>query len=187
MWWYKAAALAAALAATMAVLGACGFEPLHARRAGQPAAASELATIRVGPIRDRLGQQLRNHLFDILTPRGRPTVPRYILSVRLTESNQELAVRKNAFATRVNYWLTASYQLMDAETKRSVFSGGGRVVGSYNISQSEYATLIAAKDARAKAVREMSENIRTDLGVFFLDQAKSGRGGRGGAGSRAPR
>ncbi len=165
----------------MAVLGACGFEPLHARRAGQPAAASELATIRVEPIRDRLGQLLRNHLFDILTPRGRPAVPRYILSVTLAESKRELAVQKNAFATRVNYGLTARYQLIDAETQMSVFSGGGRVVGSYNISQSEYATLIAAKDARAKAVREMSENIRTDLGVFFLDQAKADRGANRGA------
>lgn len=172
MWWYKAPLLAAALA----VLGACGFEPLHARRAGQTAAASELATIRVDPIRDRLGQQLRNHLLDILTPRGRPAVPRYILSVSLAESTAELAIRKNAFATRVNYGLTASYQLMDAETEKSVFTGGGRVVGSYNISQSEYATLIATKDARAKAVREMSENIRTDLGVFFLDLARARRG-----------
>lgn len=183
MWWYRAAALAAA----MAVLGACGFEPLHARRAGQPAAASELASIRVGHIRDRLGQQLRNHLFDILTPRGRPAVPRYILSVRLTESKQELAIRKNAFATRVNYGLTASYQLIDVETKKRVFTGNGRVVGSYNISQSEYATLIAAKDARTQAVREMSENIRTDLGVFFLDQAKANRGANQGAGRRPPR
>ena len=99
----------------------------------------------------------------------------------LNESKQELAVRKNAFATRVNYGLTAQYQLMDAETKEAVFTGGGRVVGSYNISQSEYATLIAARDARAKAVREMSENIRTDLGVFFLDQAKASRGARGGS------
>jgi len=150
------------------LLGACGFQPLHAERGGQ---AADLAAIQVGQIPDRIGQQLRNHLLDILTPRGSPRKPRYFLSVKLTENIQELAIRKNAFATRANFQLIANYQLIDATTQLSVLVSGSQVVSGYNISQSEFANLIAEKDARAKAVREISQDIRARLGVYFLESS----------------
>ncbi len=158
------------LMTALLLLGACGFQPLHAKRGGR-AATTDLATIHVNRIPDRAGQQLRNHLLDILTPRGSPRQPRYYLSVVLTESIQEFAIRKNAFATRANFQLSARYQLIDVITKRNLFAAGSRVVSGYNISQSEFSTLIAERDARAKALREISQDIRARLGVYFLDRA----------------
>lgn len=166
MWLFRPLLLIVALL----LLGACGFQPLHAKRGGR-AAAADLATIYVNRIQDRAGQQLRNHLLDILTPRGSPREPRYYLSVNLTESIQELAVRKDSFATRANFQLSATYQLTDAKSKRSLLVSGSRVVSGYNISQSEFATLIAEKDARSKAVQQISEDIRSRLGVYFFDRA----------------
>ena len=38
---------------------------------------------------------------------------------------------------------------------------------SYNILRSEFATLSAENDARARAVRELSDEIRTRIGIYL--------------------
>jgi len=151
-------------------LGACGFQPLHAGKGGG-AGAADLSTVQVKVIPNRLGQQLRNQLIDVLTPRGVPDRPLYYLDVGLRESTQRLAVQKSAFATRANYRLSADFSLLDVVSGKSVFAGHEEVVSSYNISRSDYATLVGARDARIRATRALGEDIRTRLGVFFKQRA----------------
>ncbi len=151
----------------MVLLGACGFRPLYGTDA-TGGAPGELATIKISPIPDRLGQQLRNHLLDLLSPRGRPADPRYVLTVRLEQATQRLAIEKDAFATRANLRLTALYSLQDPNNRENVLSGKSLVVSSYNILDSEFATLMAEKDAKARAAREIAHDIRTRLAAFFV-------------------
>ena len=143
------------------LLGACGFRSLYGTDATADA-PGELATIKVNPIADRLGQQLRNNLLDLLNPRGRPANPRYFLTVRLDQSTQRLAIEKDAFATRANLRLLAKFSLQDPDK--------GLVVSSYNLLASEFATLMAEKDAKARAAREIAHDIRTRLAAFFVRQ-----------------
>ncbi len=163
MWWCRTFVLLVAVA----VLGGCGFRPLYggARQAGTPV---ELAAIAVKPIADRIGQQLHNHLLDLLTPGGRPRHPRYSLSVELSESIRRLAVQKSEFATRANLSLNATYNLTDMPTRETILEGRSVVVTSFNILSSEFATLMAEKDARTKVVRELGDDIRTRIAVFFV-------------------
>lgn len=170
MWSSKKLSLTALLFLSLVPIGACGFQPLYANKSGG-AGAADLATIRVKVIADRLGQQLRNQLIDVLTPRGAPDRPLYSLQVRLRESTQRLAVRKNSFATRANYKLSARFILRDSTTGKSLFEGREAVISSYNISRSDYTTLVGAKDARVRATRALGEDIRTRLGVFFRQRA----------------
>lgn len=151
------------------LLGACGFRSLYGTDAAGDA-PGELATIEISPIADRLGQQLRNNLLDLLNPRGRPANPRYLLTVRLDRSAQRLAIEKDAFATRANLRLTANFSLQDPDSRKTVLSGKSLVVSSYNILDSEFATLMAEKDAKARAAREIAQDIRTRLAAFFVRQ-----------------
>ncbi len=155
------------------LLGACGFRPLYGTDATRDA-PGELATIKINPIADRLGQQLRNHLLDLLNPRGRPANPRYVLKVRLNQTTQRLAIEKDAFATRANLRLLAEFSLEDPDSRELVLSGKSLVVSSYNVLDSEFATLMAEKDAKARAAREIAHDIRTRLAAFFVRQ----RGGK---------
>lgn len=50
----------------------CGFEPLYGDRAGETPTRLELAAVEVGPIPERLGQQVRNALVDRLNPGAEP-------------------------------------------------------------------------------------------------------------------
>ncbi len=155
-----------AIAATAcAVVAGCGFEPLHARKTG--AAPSLLAKIRIEPITDRIGQQLHNLLLDRLNPKGRPVAARYVLSVKLTESLQQLGVRKDEVATRANLVMRASFRLARAKDDFTLLKANAISANSYNILRSEFATLSAENDARARAVRELSDEIRTRIGIYL--------------------
>ena len=160
------AQLAAAFAATVSVLLAgCGFQPLHGQQTG--ASSARLAEVRVAPIADRVGQRLHNLLLDKLNPTGTPAAPRYVLRVKLNESLQKLGVRKDEVATRANLVMSANFVLARANDDFSVFSASTVSTNSYNILRSDFATLSAENDARARAVRQISEEIKTRIGIFL--------------------
>ncbi len=147
-------------------LGACGFRPLYGK-SGPTDAPAELANIEIRPIADRVGQRLHNHLLDGINPKGRPAKPLYYLSVSLQENIARLAVEKSAFATRANVWLRASYSLHKADGGKALLSNSTVVVSSYNILNSEFATLMAERDAEARAAQEIGDEIRNRLAAYF--------------------
>ncbi|MDH5748498.1 MAG: LPS assembly lipoprotein LptE [Rhodospirillales bacterium] len=152
---------------------ACGFQPLYGT-SDTGGGRDALAHTQIKPIADRSGQQLRNHLLDLMTPRGQSPTPLYTLAVSLSESTNHIAVRKTALATRANFNLTASFILTDTATGRVLYGDKTQVLSGYNILISDFATLQSVKDARARALREAAEQIRVRLGVFFDQHYNSG-------------
>ncbi len=150
-------------------VSSCGFRPLYGSY-GDSGTTEDLASIEIKPIADRKGQLLRNHLQDILTPNGRPANPRYTLNVTLNESIERLAISKEAFATRANLFIGAVFTITPHKSAKPIFSGNTKIVSSYNILNSEYATLMSEKNARERSVRELGDNIKTRLSVFFSKQ-----------------
>lgn len=169
MWWFKTLSLLA----SAVVLAACGFRPLYGGQEGSEASA-ELASVKVLPIADRVGQQLHNQLLDLINPRGRPRQPRYTLKILVNEGIEHLAVKKSELSTRANLRLSASYSLQSAGDTTPLMQGSSVVVSSYNILKADFATLIAEKDARARAAREMAQDIRARLAVYFLQRKANG-------------
>jgi len=155
----------AALAA-LALLAACGFQPLYGQGPRQ-AAPGQLGSIEVAPIADRLGQITRNHLLDKLNPHGRPAAPEYRLDVTLHESNQRLAFRKDATATRALMNLVAQYRLTEIASATPVHSGASRATASYNIVKSDFATIASEKNARERVSRIVAEDIALRVSVCF--------------------
>lgn len=162
MWSFRAIFLFAVLG----FLGGCGFQPFYGNSFGANA-PNEFAAIKVKPIPDRVGQQLHNHLLSLLNPGGKPLKPRYTLAATMSESIASLGVRKSAFATRANLTLSVSFQLSPVSGGESLLSESEAIIVSYNILESDFATLMAEKDARARAVRELAQAIRTRLAAHF--------------------
>ena len=162
MSWFRATALAACLA----LLGGCGFQPLYGQR-DRGSVAAELAAVKIKLIENRIGQQLHNFLLDRLNPRGKPATAIYDLIIELEESKEDLAIRKDETATRANLTLRAEYELRRVATGEILVEGFSRSVTSYNIVDSDFATLSAESDARKRAVREISEDIKVRLGIYF--------------------
>jgi LPS-assembly lipoprotein len=156
-----------AILVCLALVG-CGFEPLYGRgdTAGGPV-TDELAGILVFPIADRTGQQMHNLLRDRLTPLGQPAEPQFGLRVRMTETLENLGIREDATATRANLTMKAEYSLIDWQDKAVLFKGRSSSTNSYDILDSQFATQVAEDDARKRALKQLSDEVKVRLAVYF--------------------
>lgn len=166
-----------AIAFLAVVLAGCGFRPMYAP-AGNTNVLKDFAGIEIGVIEDRVGQQLRNELLDLLTPHGRPAIPRYVLNVELRESITSFAVERSGLATRSDLQLNARYSLADVATGKLVIAQDSSAISSYNLLDSDYATLAAQEFARTRAVQQLAQEIRTRIAVYFRRKdATTGKSG----------
>jgi LPS-assembly lipoprotein len=165
--WFRG--LAAALLVGIALgLSACGFTPLYGGADSQAMSpVDHMAAIRISPLPDRTGQQMHNLLRDRLNPIGQPREPVYSLDLRLSESRQELGIRKDETATRANLNLSVRFTLSSTRTGHQLYRGHVNSVSSYNILTSPFATGFSEANARARALRELADGIRTRLGIYF--------------------
>jgi len=125
----------------------------------------------VPPIPERLGQLLRIELTNRLNPQGLPQTPIYTLKVSVKENKQNLAVRKDATATRANLIIVANFELANIADKKGLFTGNIKSVNSYDILDADLATLSAESDARRRAARDLATEIKSRLGIFLSQQA----------------
>ncbi len=151
----------------MVLIAGCGFEPLHGQQQSGVNATSAMRQISVPPIPERLGQLLRIELTNRLSPSGPPRAPAFVLNVSVSESKQNLAVRKDATATRANLIISAKFELTDAKTEESLLIGTIRSINSYDILDSDFATLSAESDARRREALDLATEIKSRLGIFL--------------------
>jgi hypothetical protein len=167
-------------------LAACGFEPLYGRRPGVDV-PEQLARVRIGDItdpapatmrsfrdypiqNDRSRQLLRNYLSDDLTPRGSGGAD-YVLNIQILEPRTDVAIDRSDTTLRYGYAVVAYFQLRDL-TNRQLTTGAATSTTSFAVSQSEFATISSQKDARDRAMQEISADIRNQLAAFFFSQAR---------------
>ncbi len=182
MWWCKSISgerlagpgIVCLLLGVAVALSACGFKPLYGRSEAQALSpVDHMAAIRIAPLQDRIGQQMHNLLRDRLNPYGQPRDPVYRLNVAISEVRQELGIRKDETATRANLILSARFTLREIESDRVLFKGRTSSVNSFNILASQFATDFSEADARERALREISDNIRVRLGIYFSADRES--------------
>ena len=155
-------------------LSACGYRPLYGAASANPATEANLAAIEIAPLYERTGQILHTELGRRLYPRGgQAGITTHILRITTTQSTTNLAVAKNTAATRANYRLNASYQLIRKSDQRPVLSNSIFSTISYNILSSDYANTVAAKNARERAAMDISEQLAQRMAIYFNAQENS--------------
>ena len=161
------------------MLSACSFSPLYGQLANRDFTVDQhLALVHIHSIKDRIGQHLHNNLLVRFNIKGRPANPMYELDVTLKESSANLGIKKSAVVTRGNRKVSATFTLsqaanMTSKTEASsLITASVTTISSYNIPQAQYLALAALKDARARAVKEIADKIRTRLGVYFRQNLK---------------
>jgi LPS-assembly lipoprotein len=159
-------------AAGLMSVGGCGFKPLYGTSGSGESASLDMASVRVEPIPDRIGQVLRNELTDRLTAGVGPQTARYALDVVLSESSGALQIQSTDTITRYNLQLVAIFSLVELATGNLVYKSQARGVGSYDVVTSEYSTLVAEQATARAAARELSKTIASLLALYFSrDQA----------------
>jgi len=159
--------LVSAAAAALAVsVAGCGFEPLYGRGSAGDVEA-QLSSVKIETISGRVGQQVHNYLLDRINRKGRPEEPLYLLSVVLEVSTVRLGIEQDERATRAKLVLVADVRLRDIVTEEVLLERSARSTNSYNIVPSAVATRSAELDAIDRAAREVSEDIRVMLSLYF--------------------
>ena len=149
------------------LLAGCGFQPIYEWK-GKRHPAADLANIEITIIKDRVGQQLRNFLLDKINPMGTPISPNYTLTVVLNQKKQNLALKKNQLSTRANLSFNSQFNLIGKkENLGRSFSGSSKIIVSYNILNSQFATLVAEDNAKTRAVKEISADISNQIAAFL--------------------
>lgn len=123
--------------------------------------STDLASIRIEPIKDRIGQQLRNALVQRLSPRGEAADYAYTLTVKLTESVNNLGFRKDTYATVANLSMSAQVQLSD---QRAMILGDNVSTTVYfDHLGPRYASIATERDAEERALNQLADDIRNRI------------------------
>lgn len=163
MWWCRRFVLVL----LMTAVAGCGFRPMYATGGATGDVPAELSAIKIDLVADRSGQELRNHLLDLLTPRGQPPKALYLLKVTLQEQKREVAVKSTGLATRANISVRAKFALLNISTGDLLTDGTARAFSSYNLTDSEFSNLTAEKDTVSRATRVLATDIRSRLAAYF--------------------
>jgi len=145
----------------------CGFRPLYGERQESARTVDALALVGVANIPERYGQVIRNYLLDRITPMGQPARPRYRLQLEIKTQKEALAIEQDETVERYNFSLVARYKLVDLTTATTVFRARSQSIAAYNVVRSDYATLVAEQDAATRVAREVSDDIKIQLAIFF--------------------
>ena len=99
---------------------------------------------------------------------GTPVSPNYTLTVTLRQTKQNLALKKNQLSTRANLTFYSLFNLTGKnENLGKTFSGSSKIIVSYNILNSQFATLVSENDAKTRAVKELSADISNQIAAFL--------------------
>lgn len=170
----RLAALLLALPLLSLPLGACGFSPLYAERSSG-SVTSELAAIDVIAPENTLGRELKYGLLDILSNSGNPPAnPAYRVELSPRIYDENVAIEQDAEVTRKNRVLVVPFRLVDTATKQAVLRSTSRSRSSYNRVDSEFANIVSARDAQSRIAKEVAEDIKLQLGIYFDRQAMAG-------------
>jgi LPS-assembly lipoprotein len=176
MWSRRAALGFLAGAGALASLGGCGFRPLYGTRTptgaatGSPGIDKQLASVRVEPIANRIGQQLHNQLRDGLNPLGQPASSTHRLHVSLSVRTYGALTRSDLSATRRNVEVTAFYKLVDS-AGNLVLQDSSQTQTGYDEFDDPLNDISANESAQERSTIQLAEMIKVRLAAYFAQAA----------------
>lgn len=144
-------------------LTACGFTPVY----GTKTVSNDLSNIDIAIIPDEEGQIVRNHLIDAMYNDGYPSNPQLRLVVSpVQESIVEIGIDRDDEASRAQLRQETTMRLIDLDDK-VVLQRKVRATSGYNILAGQFTTFVTEEDARKQALKALSNNIITQLELYF--------------------
>ena len=162
MWWSDRRAVLVLMAAGL--LSACGFTPAYGPQGAAPALTAGLSLSDPVTRNDYL---LNRRIEERL---GRATIPTYRLKTQITVSEQGLGTTDDGDTTRVQLVGSVRFQLSLAEDDRVVIEGETDGFTGYSTTGSTVATMAAERDAEARLMTLLADQIvdRLILGAADL-------------------
>ena len=155
-----------------APLGGCGFRPLMGDGA-RGEAVGQAGRVQISLIDDRVGQKLRNELMQRINPRGTRVGAPWRLDVHVEDSARDSGIQSNNTVTRKEIRLIATFVLVEVNTGRVLLTDTSRSNAAFNVSATEFGTVVSGRAAHDTAVTDVADDIQTRLALYFDRQARS--------------
>lgn len=152
-------------------LSACGFQPLYATHTLDGTVSATLSRVQVEPTSDEYSRAVAFALEDRMLSEG-VRDPLYRVELSSLISIGDVAVEQNTDVTRKNVVLTTNYALYQIDNGELVLKRRARAINAYNRVESEFANIVAERDAIERASRQIATTIEQDLAVFFNRQGE---------------
>lgn len=162
-----------AVAATVLLslfVSACGFTPLYATRGQNEGVVRALATVSVQAPNDRVNRALRVALEDKLRSGSSSVAPQYRVLLQSNLVEADVAVQQDTEVTRKNLKLSTTFDLHDVETNELVYTAKSNGIVAFNRVASEFANIIAERDAEERVANQVAEDIHSKLAIYFERQ-----------------
>lgn len=159
--------IALPLVAAMAALplASCAdYRPLYGSSGATAGVAVELSGISVAEQKTRAGQLVRNELMSVMRGGGSND---FVLELLPQESTRKISDPVGEKRERFRYTLKMNYALHQAGSKTVVSEGIAFSNVSYDTVEQPVSDLQAAENARLRASKEVSEEIRLRLAAYF--------------------
>ncbi len=160
-----------------APLGGCGFRPLMGSGSmgggSGTAATGQMGRIQISLIADRVGQKLRNELMQRINPRGTRVGSPWRLDVLVQDSARDSGIQSNNTVTRKEVRLVAAFYLVEVATGKVVLKDTARSNAAYNVSATEFGSVVSGRAAHDAAVTDIADEIQTRLAIYFDRQAQN--------------
>ncbi|MCB1494242.1 MAG: hypothetical protein KDJ86_00530 [Bauldia sp.] len=143
------------------VLAACTVQPLYGPAAGGGHVKSELTRIQVEPVKDRVGQQVRNTVIFEMT--GGSAIQNPIYKMKLTVTSREVGLGLTSTDASPVYQIqvAATYEVTRVDTGAQVIRRTARGSASYSRSNQAFANSRAKIDAENRAAEMVGNDIAT--------------------------
>lgn len=153
----------------------CGFQVIYKERKEDNKNISyieELAAIRVKKNRDRLSQELKNNLYDIINPDYIKTEPKYLLFLSIKESISPTYITSAGSSGRNKVTLSISYELKSLKTGSSIARGSTSVNDNYDVTSNRYASHVSENYIKSNLAQIAAQNLRNSLVNDFIETKK---------------
>jgi LPS-assembly lipoprotein len=158
-----ALSIAAALAAALLV-GCTNYRPLYGSSGATEGVAVELSGITVAEQKNRAGQLVRNELMSVMRGGGSND---YMLELLPEETTRKISEPAGQKLDRYRYTLKMKYALHRAGDNTVISEGSAFSNVSYDTVEQPVSDLQAAENAKLRAAKEVSEDIRLRLAAYL--------------------
>ncbi len=144
------------------IVSACSFRPLYGTSRDNDGLV-DLSYVGVSEQRARAGQLVRNELLRVMTGDG----SRYDLRMSITERVRSKSSLPGTGTARMELTLVGEYQLVESKNGNKVDSGTSFSTVSFDTVRQPVADLRAREAAGERAAKELANDIRTRVAVYF--------------------
>lgn len=162
---------ALAAVALVGLQGCNNVRPLYGTNgAEESTVVTELSNIDIPLPKSRVQQLIRNNLISTISPPGQEGNGKYQLVISPASNEFDVTIERNTDVSRRSYRLNVSFVLRSGRSGQRLFSGKTFSEVSYDKVTSEFANLQAKTNAKERAAKEVSRDIRMRLAAYFASR-----------------